>query len=288
MVRIVSFSPKGDTRMSQETQPAEMTKKPVLCQIPGMDAVSVRRDIEYRTAATGPLTMDLYRPPDSKSARLPAVIFVSGYSDVGLQAFLGCKLKDWEAYISWGKLTAASGLVAITYSATEPTADLPALLQHIRQNAASLGIDEHRIGLWGCSGNGPMTLSTLMQESSLKCAVLCYGYTLDLDGATGVAEVAKTYGFANPCAGKSVADLPQETPLFLVRAGQDQLPHLNETMDRFLLQALARNLPVTLANHAAGPHAFDLLHDSETTREIIRQILAFLRFHLSTKSASFR
>jgi hypothetical protein len=29
-----------------------------------------------------------------------------------------------------------------------------------------------------------------------------------------------------------------------------------------------------------GPHAFDVLHDSETSCEIVRQILAFLRLHL--------
>ncbi len=33
-------------------------------------------------------------------------------------------------------------------------------------------------------------------------------------------------------------------------------------------------------HHAAAPHAFDLVHDSETSREIIKQILAFMRFHL--------
>ena len=43
---------------------------------------------------------------------------------------------------------------------------------------------------------------------------------------------------------------------------------------------LAANLPITVANHATGPHAFDLMHDSETSRGIVRQILAFLRFHL--------
>src|SRR3989442_2346823 len=114
----------------------------------------------------------------------------------------------------------------------------------------------------------------------LKCAVLCYGYMLDLDGATGVADAAKMFGFVNPCAGKSVDDLPKDMPLFIARAGQDQLPRLNETLDRFLARALACNLPITFANHAAAPHAFDLFHDSERSREIIRQILAFLQFHL--------
>jgi acetyl esterase/lipase len=136
--------------------------------------------------------------------------------------------------------------------------------------------------VWACSGNVPLALSVLMQEDReyLKCAVLCYGIMLDLDGSTHVAEAARTWGFVNPCAGKSVDDLPQDLPLFIVRAGQDQMPHLNETIDRFLAKALTCNLPITFANHHAAPHAFDLFHDSDTSREIIRQILAFMRHHL--------
>jgi acetyl esterase/lipase len=105
---------------------------------------------------------------------------------------------------------------------------------------------------------------------------------LDLYGFARVAEAAKLWGFVNPCSGKSVDDLPGDVPLFVVRAGQDKIPHLNEVMDTFLATALARNLPITLVNYAGAPHAFDLMHDSETTRDIIRQILAFMRFHLLT------
>jgi acetyl esterase/lipase len=254
-----------------------------------MDAVTVRRDVPYRTTSAGILTMDLYLPPDSPSGLgRPGVIFVSGYSDVGMEAIVGSKLKEWESYIGWGKLTAASGLVlvGITYSATEPAGDVAAVVQHIRHNADSLGIDQSRIALWACSGNVPLALSLLIEQAAFRCAVFCYGYTcygytLDLDASTGVREAARTYGFANPSAGRSVADLPPETPLFVVRAGLDQLPHLNQTMDQFLAQALARNLPITFVNHPTGPHAFDLFDDSETTREIVRQILSFLSVHLS-------
>ena len=270
--------------MSQETQQADISKKRVVYQIPGVEAVTMRRDVEYRATDAGALTMDLYYPPDAKSgARIPTVVFVSGYSDVGFQKMLGCKLKEMGSYISWGQLTAASGLVAITYSATEPITDLHALLQSVRQNAAGLGIDENRIGVWACSGNVPNALSALMQEANdyLKCAVLCYGLMLDLDGSTNVAQAAKMFGFVNPCAGKSVEDLPPDLPLFIVRAGQDN-PQLNETIDRFLVKALSGNLPVTFANHHAAPHFFDVMHDSEASREIIRQILAFMRFHLLT------
>jgi acetyl esterase/lipase len=270
--------------MSQETQRLDIAKKMVVYQLPRADAVIIRRDAEYRATDDGVLTMDIYYPPDSKSeARIPALIFVSGYPDPGFQKVVGCKLKEMESYVSWGKLTAASGLVAITYATgKEPAADIHALLQYVRQNAAVLGIDANRIGLWACSGNVPNALSVLMHEERdyLKCAVLCYGLMLDLEGATSVAEAARQWGFVNPCAGKSVADLAQYMPLFIARAGQDEMPHLNETMDRFLSEALAYNLPVTLVNHPTAPHAFDIMQDSETSREIIRQILAFMRFHL--------
>ena len=74
--------------------------------------------------------------------------------------------------------------------------------------------------------------------------------------------------------------LTMNVPLFIVRSGQDEMPRLNETMDRFLAKALTRNLPLTLANHREGPHAFDVLLDIEASRGIIRQILTFMRFHL--------
>jgi len=269
--------------MSQETRKDDISKKTVVYRIPGADAITIRRDVPYRATAKGVLTMDIYYPHDSKSgARIPAVVIVAGYPDPGFQAMLGCKFKEMGSSISWGQLAAASGLVAITYTNREPAADLQALFQYLRQNAAALGIDEKRIGIWASSGNVPLALSILMQKDReyLKCAVLCYGFMLDLEGSTSVAEAAKTWGFANPGAGKSADDLPKDMPLFIVRAGQDETPHLNETIDRFLVKALERNLPITFENHASAPHAFDLFHNSETSRQIIRQILAFMRFHL--------
>jgi len=269
--------------MSSKTQRHEITKKRVLYQIPGMEAVTIRRDVQYLVTSESTLTLDIYYPPEAQNGRrAPAIIFVFGYPDVGFQKILGCTQKEMESFVSWAQLVAVSGIAAITYETKEPAADLNALLQYVRQNAESLGIEEDMIGLWACSGHVPNALSFLMREDigHLKCAALCYGYTLDLDGSTGIAEAAKQYGFVNPCAGKSVNDLPQNIPLFIVRAGRDQMPHLNETLDLFLVRALGCNLPITFANHTEAPHAFDLFHDSAETREIIRQILAFMRFHL--------
>lgn len=268
--------------MSEGTGRNEMTMKPVVYEIPGMDAVTIQRDVAYRVTPAGALTLDLYHPRDAESgARRPAVVFVSGYPDPGFEAMVGCKLKEMEQYVSWARLAAASGLVGVTYTNREPVADLDALLGYLREHAAALGIDERRIGVWAGSGNVPAALSVVMQEARVvQCAVLCYGFLLDLAGSTAVAGAAAGFGFANPCAGKSIDDVPRDLPLFLVRAGQDQLPGLNQSIDGFVAAALARNLPVTVVNHATGPHAFDVLDDSDASREVIRGILAFLRSHL--------
>ncbi len=252
--------------------------------MPGTDRVIVRRDLEFRAADGGALTLDLYYPPDSKPGRsIPATVIVGGYPGEGAEKKLGCRFTDMAFIDSWGRLIAASGVVAIAYTNRAPEADLRALLAHVRQDARALGVDDRRIGLWAASGNVPLALSLLMDadREHVRCAALCYGYMLDFDEETGVADAARPFGFVNPCVGKSVEDLSTDVPIFLARSGQDECPRLNETLDRFVAAALARNLPISLVNHAMAPHAFDLVHDSETSREIIRQILGFLTFNLT-------
>lgn len=262
----------------------QISERRAVYTIAGMDRAAVRRDIVYRTTGDGPLTLDVYAPADAPAgARLPAVVIVEGYNDAGFAKVFGCRFKDMGMAVSWAQLIAACGMIAIASTNREPAADFDALLHHLRDHAGALGIDADRIGLWACSGNVPLALSALMppDRSFIKCAALLYGYTLDLDGATGVAEAAATIRFANPNAGKSVTDLPAALPLFVARAGQEQFPGLNDSIDRFFAHALANNRPITLVNHAEGPHSFDLLHDSETSRQIIRQVLDFLAGQLA-------
>jgi len=265
------------------SQASEIVKKTAVYQLPGMDAVTVQRDVVYSSGGPEDLTLDLYTPAGHPAgARTPAVVLIAGYSDVGFGKMLGCRFKDMGSSVSWARLIAASGLTAITYANREPAADLQALLGYVQENAESLGIDETRIGVWASSGNVPLALSLLLRDAPQppRCAALLYGFLFDLDGATGTAEASRQFGFANPCAGKTLDDLAADTPLFLARAGKDQFAGLNESIDRFVAGALARNLPVALVNHPEGPHAFDLFDNSEMSCEIIRQVLGFLRFQL--------
>ena len=88
------------------------------------------------------------------------------------------------------------------------------------------------------SGNVPTALTTIMQDASRTpaCAVFGCGCFLDLDGATDVADAARQSGFANPGVGRTVADLRRDVPLLITRAGRDQFPAMNASLDRFIRQ----------------------------------------------------
>jgi len=266
----------------EEMAPTELAKMTVVYSIPGVQAVTVVRDVPYRTTESGSLCFDVYYPPRATAnSQLPAVLFIHGYSDAGGPNVFGRTFKEMGHPVSWAQLIAASGVVAILYSNRQPVDDLEAVLQHIRDHAARLGIDGSRLGLFATSGHVPLALSLLMppERREVRFAVFCCGYMLDLHGATSVADMQKIYPFANPCAGKSMDDVRRDVPMLVVRAGQDQFG-VNESLDSFIGAALDKDLPVRLINHAGAPHAFDLFDDSEATREIIRETLRFMQFHL--------
>ncbi|HUA17401.1 MAG TPA: alpha/beta hydrolase [Bryobacteraceae bacterium] len=251
-----------------------MAKTTVVYRIRGMEGATVRRAVPY----SGALTLDLYYPPDRGSRLFPAVVIVLGYPDVGVEMPFGCQFREMGMTMSWARLFAASGMVGIVYETRDPANDAHAVLSYVRENGAALGIEGTRIGVWSSSGNVPAALSVLM-DGKARCGVLCYGPMLDLDGATSVAQAAAQYHFANPCAGRGVEDIPPDTALFIARAGRDE--YGNGSLDAFVAAALRANLSLTLVNHATGPHAFDLLDDSDASREVVAAILAFLRAKLS-------
>lgn len=258
----------------------ELATKTIVYEIAGAETVTIRRDLPYGAGSGEQRTFDVYYPPAAASgAKLPAVIFAIGYSDAGARARLGCAFKEMESFAAWARLVALSGAAAITYSTSDdPAGDLRDVIRHVQQESASLGVDTDRIGVWACSGHGPTAMSMLVRDAPMRaaCAVLYYAYTLDLDEGSGVADAARSFNFRTPCAGRRADDLAIDVPTFVARAGLDQMPLLNTTLDRFIGEALARNVPLTVVNHATGSHAFDLMDDSAASRSVIRQTLAFI------------
>jgi acetyl esterase/lipase len=269
--------------MTPEPRIHEIALKTVVHRVRGMDTVTVARDIPFSAADGSPLAFDLYAPPATgESANPPVVVIVAGFPDAGFHRMLGCRFKEMGSTVSWARLMAASGIAAIAYANREPAADLDALLRHLRESAPALGIDENRLGLWASSGNAPLALWALTSGTvpRPRCAALLYPFTLDRAGHTAVADAARRFHFAHPGAGRSVVDLPGDVPIFVARAGRDENPGLNETLDRFVFDGFSRNLPIAVTNHPTGPHAFDLLDEGSVSRRIVGEVLAFLRASL--------
>ncbi len=269
-----------------------MARKRIVYDVPEMRHVTVARNCVFGSSAAGnPLTMDVYRPPGKTGESiLPAVVFVAGYADPGFTRVVGCPFKEMAAYISWSELIAASGMIAITYTNEQPAEDLSRLLQHLAEEAESLGIDATRTGLWACSGNVPTAIGNLVQDhllptdssrTTVACAALCYGYTLDLDDDTAVVDAASMFGFEVPMAEIAAADLSISTPLLVVRAAEDEMPGINQSIDRFCdVLSATSTADMTRLDLPDACHAFDLEQDTDASREAIQTIVEFLKTRL--------
>ena len=126
------------------------------------------------------------------------------------------------------------------------------------------GIPARAIVLAGFSQGGAMALHTGLRHPERLAGVMALSCFLPV--ARAVATEAST---AN-----------RDVPLFMARAGADQCPNLNAALDRFVAVGLQRGLPLTLINLPRAPHAFDLFDDSDLSRHVVEQAIAFLRFHL--------
>ena len=69
------------------------------------------------------------------------------------------------------------------------------------------------------------------------------------------------------------------------KATRERYPPELGLADRLVAAMLTTNRPVTCVNFAAAPHAFELFHDTLETREVIRQMMRFARFHLASTAA---
>jgi hypothetical protein len=223
----------------------------------GVDRVSVEKH------TYGELPFDLYRPEGE--GKRAAVVFVFGIPDPGAVAFFGAPFKDWQSYVDWARLVAASGMIAVLYQNREP-ADVSALFAHLRAHEDELGLNGRYL-VFAASGHGPQGLWTIAHEQ-VGGAVLLYPYTLD------VAAEAAAMHFAAPPV--TVDELPR-VPILVVKAGRDATPNLNAKLDAFIAAVRASDRPVSLVEHAEGPHAFDIVDDSPRSREVVDEILAYLQ-----------
>ena len=276
------------------TAAAAQTSLPdaIYYELPGMANVTVTSDVTYRTVNESgrnvALTMDVYRPPTARTGqRFPALIFVHG----GLTLDQPRTAKDWGIYQSWGRVAAASGLVGVTFNHRMTTndnvdiasGDLRAAIDLVRRNAAQWNVDPDRLCLAFYSAGGPLSSGPLRERPPyLKCVVLYYPF-LDLEHLRTQTQFRPAYSstHVDSLLGYSPAavirrDPATVPPIFLAMAGQDAIPRLNESVERFLTAAVRAHLTIDFYLHPVGEHGFDRRNRDPRTRAIIEATLAFV------------
>lgn len=239
------------------------------------DSYVVRRDLPYSATDHTERLMDVYLPTHTDGAP-GAIIVASGYPKSGLTRYFSRSAREFGAARSWGALLASHGIAAIAYDAPQPAIDLPMLIEFVTNHGVELGIDPTRLGILASSGNTPVALANL--DSSVRCAVMLYGFMFDSNDRTVVADAAQQFGFANPNSQHAMKRIDEHVRMLIVRAGRDAFAGLNDTIDTFVATALARNLALTVINQPDAQHAFDLLDESEETKRVIEKIVEFLVF----------
>ncbi|HKG91866.1 MAG TPA: alpha/beta hydrolase, partial [Gemmatimonadaceae bacterium] len=153
---------------------AQAPERRIAYRLPGMDAVARRESIPYRSLAGSPDTLaygraleyDVYLPRAPQGTRTPGVVFVHGGIVAGSR---GERPKDWPAYQEWGRLAAAAGLVAVTFTHRLTTddnvdvaaEDVEALLRQLRARAGEYGLDPDRLCVAVFSAGGPLASAFL-------------------------------------------------------------------------------------------------------------------------------
>jgi acetyl esterase/lipase len=283
---ILSATVSFATAQQQGRSMRELVMMPVVYRTAGMEKVKVKSDLKYTNVNNPFLLMDVYSPPDlAKGEKRPAVLFIHGGAGEETTP------KDWGFYVSWGKLVAASGMVGVTFthrlsaqkaSLAAAADDVTAAINYVRANADTLNVDRERICLVAYSAGGPM-LSMAMRDKPayIRCMVGFYAF-MDIQQAGNLFEAHESpQALRNFSPISYLAnDADKIAPLFIARAGRDQIPTMDDSIDRFLRDAVSKNAALTFANHPQGVHSFDSQNDDNRSREIIQSAIAFMKANL--------
>ena len=240
----------------------------VVYRVPEMTQIKVQKDLTYKTADGTTLAMDVYYPLDMQEGQRRPAVFL-GHGRGG---------KDKGEWVSWGRLLAASGMIGITFNYRDlpgvapstPMGDIADVIQYVRDNAETLHVDKDRLAMMSFSGLVRYNISAALRgtPSYMRALVVYYGW---LDAPTDDETSPLHYLHAEP------GTIP---PFFIAKAAHDS-SSINESIDRFVAAAQAKNVPVELVVHENGQHGFDTRDDDDRSREIIKQTIAFLQSHLA-------
>lgn len=254
-ILILIFSLNLFAQNNQQKSPLDATNWGVVYDIPATKNVKVKTDVPY----SGDLKIDIYLPPNAKpNDKFPAVIFLNAIGDAPNQP----KVKSWEIYKSFPRLIAAHGMVGISMESdgARIQESLRALFDFLAKDGAKHGIDGTRLGVYAASANTTQSLVFLMSENapkSIKAAALFYG-------ATPTVETR----------------IRKDLPVLYILAEGDAAGFFGQQSTNLWQRVMEAKAPWTLVYASNLPHAFDAFTDTDESRRIIQQAIAFWKSHL--------
>lgn len=242
---------------NQQPSPLTPTLYGVVYDVPATKDVKLKADVPYLKDTKGTLAIDIYTPPNAKSGEtFPAVIFLNAIGDFGDN-----KVKNWEIYKSFPRLVAAHGIIGISMEAdgSRIQESLRALFDFLEKDGAKHGIDSSRLGVYAASANVTQSTVYLMGEAAAK----------------GIRAAALYYGGAPAPETRIRQDLPV---LFILAEGD--LGGLGQQAISLWQRVTEARAPWTLLFASRMPHAFDAFADTDESRRIIQQTIAFWKSNL--------
>jgi len=156
--------------------------------------------------------------------------------------------KDWGICTSWERLVAASGSVGVTFthrlsgektSLEDAASDLAAAIGYIPTNAESLNIEKNRICLAAYSAAGSLLRSAMRDKPEyIRCMAGFYAF-MDIRQPGNLFaqhESTETLKKFSPIT-YLVNDSVKIAPIFIARARRDQVPTMDDSIDRFIREA---------------------------------------------------
>jgi dienelactone hydrolase len=208
--------------------------------------VMVTTDVQFGTAGSVALKMDLYQLPRVTGRSRGALIFFNRATGAERQQPL---------WAGWARSAASRELVGIVpdLRTGSEAHDFQTLVDYLVGHGTELGVDTAGIAVFAASGNVYTAFPLLEdpRQSAIKSAVIYYGTA-------------------------PITTFRRDLPVLYVRAGLDR-PSVNQDIVALASLAITQNAPVTLINHATGYHGFELFNDDDATHDVIARTLEFVR-----------
>lgn len=242
---------------AQNNQPSPLDGRVygVVYDVPATKDVTVKENVPYM----GDLKIDIYSPPNAKpNDKFPAVIFLNAIGETPGQP----KVKSWGIYRTFPQLVAAHGMVGISMEAdgAKIQESLRGLFDFLEKDGAKHGVDASRLGVYAASANTTQSIVYLMSDAAsknIRAAALFYGSTPSPE-----------------------TRIRKDLPVLFILAEGDAAGFFGQQAGNLWQRVMEAKAPWTLLYASNLPHAFDAFTDSDESRRLIQQSIAFWKSNL--------